>query len=535
MSIIGDRIAAQAAARGVSISGQRAIGTAHTPPRASRNAGAFRGSLSRWLPPIAYTRIQQICERVLASDRAADLTANDWAANSGINAICTNAVGTGLVPQSRIDYRRLGITRDQAKELQNDIETVWRQWAPRAHVRGLLHFDDLQYIGLRSMLRLGELVFLPVMRPTLGTPLQLAIQDLDPGRLRTPFGRETDPHIVDGVEMDDCGVPVAYWIATPRPSAADVYDPAMLTEADFKRIPAKIGLRPGIFHLFRHNEEEQVRGETILRPGMGLFRNLSDSIDGELLAQVITSSMAMFISRPLGESIPGIVQPQDADNKPDDESDHIQEIIPGSVIYGHDGEEPHVLESSRPSANWQSFCQFVLRAMAASLDLPYEVLTKDFSQTTYSSARAALIEAWRVFMLYRHWLVEHFCTPVWGMVFEEAWLNGLVKLPAGAPDFYDAMDDYCRVQWIGPSRGYIDPVKETAANVTALQNRLMTYSEVLAERGRDFEEAMDERQEEEERLAKMPPLPTMGDTPNGVHNGNGNGAGEEDSDDKKDN
>ena len=32
----------------------------------------------------------------------------------------------------------------------------------------------------------------------------------------------------------------------------------------------------------------------------------------------------------------------------------------------------------------------------------------------------------------------------------------------------------------------------------------MTYSEAIAERGRDFEEVMDEREEEEERLAAFP-------------------------------
>lgn len=142
--------------------------------------------------------------------------------------------------------------------------------------------------------------------------------------------------------------------------------------------------------------------------------------------------------------------------------------------------------------------------MAASIDMPYEVLSKDFSKTNYSSARAALLEAWRVFMLYRTWLTRHFCQPIWSMVIEEAWLGGRLKFPAAAPDFYDAMSLYTQAAWIDPSKGYVDPVKEIASTVTALENRLMTYSEAIAERGRDFEEVMDEREEEEERLAVFP-------------------------------
>jgi capsid protein len=95
------------------------------------------------------------------------------------------------------------------------------------------------------------------------------------------------------------------------------------------------------------------------------------------------------------------------------------------------------------------------------------------------------------------------------MVIEEAWLAGLITLPSGAPDFYDASFLYTQAIWIGPPRGYVDPVKEVSATVQALENRLMTYSEALAERGRDFDETMDEREEEEERLARFTTQPTQ--------------------------
>ena len=82
----------------------------------SRNSGSFRGSLSAWQPPYAHSLEHQAYERKLSQSRASDLIANDWAANSGINAITTNAVGTGLKPQSQINAKRLGITKEQALE-----------------------------------------------------------------------------------------------------------------------------------------------------------------------------------------------------------------------------------------------------------------------------------------------------------------------------------------------------------------------------------------------------------------------------------
>lgn len=473
--------------------------------RVSRNAGSFRGSLSAWQPPYAHSLEHQAYERKVSQSRAADLIANDWAANSGVNAITTNAVGTGLKPQSQISAKRLGITKEQALELQAQAEAVWNEWTPQAHVRGMLHFEDLQFLGLRTMLGKGELLHLPVMMDTPGRKVQLAIQDLLPNRLRTPLDRVSDPRIVDGVELGKHGVPEWYWLATPDAALSRSLDFSSLGSDQFTRVRARIAHRPGCFHLFRHMEEEQVRGESVLNSGMNLFRHLSDSLDNELLAQVVTASMALFIAKEEGTGMPGYVDEEEDENG---EKIFHENIVPGTVMYGNKGEQPKVLESSRPSPNFAVFSEFVLRAMAASIDMPYEVLAKDFSKTNYSSARAALLEAWRVYLLYRSWLTRHYCQPIWSMVLEEAWLTGRLRLPSGAPDFYDDIFGYTQALWIGPARGYVDPVKEIAATVTALENRLMTYSEALAERGRDFSEVMDEREIEEERLASFSTQPT---------------------------
>lgn len=74
-----------------------------------------------------------------------------------------------------------------------------------------------------------------------------------------------------------------------------------------------------------------------------------------------------------------------------------------------------------------------------------------------------MLEAWKVFTLYRQWLVSHYCQPIFQMVIEEAWLRGKLQFPAKAPDFYDAPRLYSSALWIGPARGYVDPVKEVNA------------------------------------------------------------------------
>lgn len=82
----------------------------------------------------------------------------------------------------------------------------------------------------------------------------------------------------------------------------------------------------------------------------------------------------------------------------------------------------------------------------------------------------------------------------------------MFELPKGAPGFYEARTFWCNVDWIGPSRGFVDPVKEITATILALQNRLMTYGEAWAETGRDFDEGYARMLEESPLLALLGPL-----------------------------
>ncbi len=306
----------------------------------------------------------------------------------------------------------------------------------------------------------------------------------------TPSDKRFSPPIRDGIQIPARQAPPRPTGSPPRPPASlgSFVSPSSLTSRDFTRIPARIGHRPGVFHLFRHLEEEQERGVPVLSPGMNLFRHLSDSLDNELLSQVITSSLTMFIELDEGNNIlPDYVHARrKSASEPPRYYQSVESAHHGCI--GNPNERPHMLESLSPSPNFEQFCRFlVLRSMAASVDMPYEVIAKDFSQTNYSSARAAMLEAWKVFTLYRQWLVSHYCQPIFQMVIEEAWLRGKLQFPAKAPDFYDAPRLYSSALWIGPARGYVDPVKEVNAVCKEIDYGLKTRREALAERGRDLQ------------------------------------------------
>lgn len=482
---------------------QAAIYQGHPVPSASLESGAFRGSLKNYLPTRVHGRDMAAFERGLTMTRVEDLYGNDGIAKSGVNSIATNVIGTGLTPQSVIPAKRLGLKPKAAKDVADQMEWLWSEWCGQAHYREQMGFEDLQMLGLRSLIRAGEMVHLPVMEDRPGSRFSLRIQDIRPSRLRTPWDKQFEPLLHDGVEVTPTGVPTAYWIASPPPSAfprGGILDDSALTSGQFRRIPARIGHRRGLFHVFRAESEEQFRGTSCLAPAVKFFRHLNDSIDYELMAQVLAAAFPVFVGLENGpQSLPGYVE-EETDGE---EKRYYQDIPPGGVMYGNKGEKPEVLESKRPSANFLNFCELVLRILASSLEIPYEVLTKDFSKTTYSSARAALLEAWRVYEVYRSFFVRHYCQPIWTMVQEEAWLRGYLRLPKSAPDFYAGLAYWCNTRWIGPARGYIDPTKEIAANIAAIKAGLMTRSEAIAERGGDFDEVSEQLANEQARLKEL--------------------------------
>lgn len=482
--------------------------------RVSRNAGSYRGTLSGWHPPISISGQTVSAERELSSLRAEDLTSNDWAGRSMVSSFADNVVGFGLNPQSRLNAERLGISHDDAAKLQTDMELCFSRWCREADARGQQHFQDMQYLACLSVVRRGEFISLPLMLDRPGRKYSLTIQAVNPSRLSTPSDMTSRTDVIDGIELDDLGAPVAYWIENARPERSGLFGFAAGASGsrDYVRQVARIAHRPGVFHCFTASDEEQVRGESMLGPAANLFRHSADSFEFELMAQILQASMPIFISTRDPQSAAGFgairppqgtaVQPAAPMGSSAPPSRH-RAVRPGQILYGNANEVPTMLQGNHPSSNFMPFQELVIRAMAASMGMPYEVLLKDFSKTNYSSARAALLEAWRVFMRLRKWMVRHYCQPVYAMVIEEAFLRGYWTRPAGAPDFYDAVDLYTATEWVGPKRGYIDPVKETVANLKAIEGGIGTYADAIAENGGDWETSFAQQALEKQRRLEL--------------------------------
>jgi lambda family phage portal protein len=463
-----------------------------------RTGGGASGTLSNWSPR-RLTWPEEGRQREKIVDRANDIAANNAHGACLIDSIALNSVHTGLWPQSKPNFKRLGISEEQAQEIAAQAEWEFEQFARTADASApsaetaTCNFYGIQFQNIYSLLVNGEFLNLPLMINDSSRRYSLALQVLDPIRLRTPLGLSATKNIRDGIRLGDRGQPVGYFIADPE----DGRFTNSLDLRHYREIPPMAGHRPLVFHRFHKKAPESVRGMSIIAPAMKFFRDMSDYLDFELVGAIMAASFPVFIQKT------GSFDPNDlGESGSVGDPTRYQEVGPG-IMYGNPGEEPHILSNPRPGNSFGIFVETILRGAGAAAGMPYEVIAKDFSKTNYSSARAALEEAWRVFGMYQDWMITYFCQVVWEMVFEEAWLRGRIRLPIGAPDFYAARAEYCAASWIVPERTNLDPVKEMVAAIMGKNNNITTDAEIAARRGKDWEAQYQQRSRERKLAADL--------------------------------
>jgi lambda family phage portal protein len=178
------------------------------------------------------------------------------------------------------------------------------------------------------------------------------------------------------------------------------------------------------------------------------------------LAADISGMFSVFIKtedpqNPLGESaIP-------YSDQIDTQDENSYEMGAGAIMALEPNQSIEIANPGRPNTAFDGFITSLARQIGVALELPYELLIKHFT-ASYSASRAALLEAWKMFRMKRVWLASNFCQPIYEEWLTEAILKGRIE----AKGFFDdaaIKQAWCGVEWVGPSQGQIDPIKEANA------------------------------------------------------------------------
>ena len=224
----------------------------------------------------------------------------------------------------------------------------------------------------------------------------------------------------------------AYWICNRHPLGSNsAVDAAGLTWQRVEAYGDTTGRR-NVLHIMSRERIGQRRGVPLLAPVLESLKQLGRYTDAEITAAVISAMFTVFVKsqnpsdgRPFGEMIP-------AEELIDSADQSSIELGPGAIIDLNPGEEVQFADPKHPNTGYDEFTNATIRLIGAGLEIPPEVMMKQFT-TSYSAARGALNEFWRTCSMQRDWFTDDFCQPVYEEWFAEAVARGRIHAPGFSP------------------------------------------------------------------------------------------------------
>jgi lambda family phage portal protein len=448
--------------------------------------------------------------------RVRDMVRNDGWAAGAVTRILDNAVGSNLRPIARPDHRFLAkfsgnkaFDHIWAKEYSSAVDANWRTWAVTDLGRYCdagrnMTFGQLMRVAFRHKLIDGDALavmqWIPDRVHLGGARYCTAVQLVDPDRLSNPNLRFDQMTMRGGVEIDRWGAAIAYHIR--KAHEGDWFSAA--ESVTWERVPRETAWgRPIVVHDYESDRASQHRG------GVGIFTPVLQRLkmlvkyDGvELDAAIINAIFAAYVESPFDHDMMAEAL-EDEEKLPFYQGVRKEFHDNKSIMLGNSripmlfpGEKINTVNAARPTGNFDSFEAAVLRNVAAGTGLSAQQVSNNWSDVNYSSARGALLEAWKTLHRRRHDFAEGFAGLPRSAWLEESHEVDDLPLPKGAPDFISCRGAYSRCRWMGPGKGWISPTEEAGAAIMRMDGALSTLEDECAEQGLEFEEVLEQRKYE---------------------------------------
>jgi lambda family phage portal protein len=208
--------------------------------------------------------------------------------------------------------------------------------------------------------------------------------------------------------------------------------------------------------------------------------------EAEVVRARAASALMGFITSPEGELVGDEIY----------DGDRVSEFTPGVFKYLQPGESVTVPDLNAPDGQLEPFTRSMLRAAAAGIGVSFESISKNFSESNYSSSRLSLLEERDTYKVMQRYMIENFHQEVFAAWMDMAVLSGELNLPG----YETNPERYRTAKWVPRSWEWVDPQKEVNAYKIAVRSGFKTLGQVIAEQGGDLDDYLTARQSE---LAKL--------------------------------
>lgn len=417
-------------------------------------------------------------------------------AAAAINIVRTKMIGSGLRLKCAINRHILNISDTEAEKWQKYVEAEFEAYASKAVNCDALakdNFYSLQSTAVKSWLMSGD-VFAALKRvpEERFNPYSLRIQLIEADRVRTPVDEDmldygtgiygftegitqNGNRIHDGVEVDKNGKIVAYYVHNDYPNQVIWTEPSAAVRVEAR---GKLTGLPNILQIMDAERPDQYRGVTYYAPAIESFVQARRFVGSTLVAATIQSMMTGWIQRDENISDMSFLE-EDEGNGEEESFESEYEMRPGEVYKLKRGEKIVFGNPNVPGTGIAEFLNEIFTMCGAALEIPKEVLLKQFN-ASYSASKGALEEMREMIKMRRSWFVADFCKPIYEVWLAEAVAKGRIKAPGffADPLIHEA---WCGSRWDGPAQTLLDPKKEAEANELIVKNRWKTNEQVTRE------------------------------------------------------
>ena len=414
-------------------------------------------------------------------DRSRELVRNNPYARQAKRTTQINIVGTGMKFQSLVVQQRGG-KRDQ--RVNNIIEEGWEDWtkADSCDCAGKYSFHQFEWLAAGALCESGEAIFRIVRKPFGNSEVPLALQIIESDLLDEEYDGKTlnkSNEWRNGVEVDEWGRAIRYAILTKHPGDAYYLDFSANKKLHIF-VPAE-----DIIHLFLPERPGQNRGVPWFHSVMADMHQLQGYEEAAVIRARAGASIMGFIQNDQGELIGDEVE----------NHQRIQSFEPGTFRYLMPNESVNVPDIDYPSQQYEMFVKNKIRRFATGIGCSFETISKDFSETNYSSSRLSLLEDREHWKFCQKYIIDNFHYRVFKEWLDLAVLSGVIDFP----DYASNSKRYCKPRWTPPAQHYVDPLKEIKAYREAEQAGYMTKSQVIAQtNGGDYDDIVSEIAREQE-------------------------------------
>ena len=404
-------------------------------------------------------------------------------------------------------------SQEKDERRNNALLTAWNSWCrpDSCDVTGRLSFHGIEMSLVGALPESGEVGIRLVRQPMGRSRVPLALELIEADQIDddyTGYSDRAGHYWRMGVELNEWGRPTRYAILRKHPGDSDL---STYTDGTQKHIFVDAA---DFIHVFIPERIGQNRGIPWFASVITTSWNLGKYEEAHWTRKRVQANSLGWIQTPEPETFGSV----EDDGTPALEGDkRLWNTEPGSYNFLLPGEVAMPPDFGPDDGQYEAVVRNLARRFAAGYGCSYETLSRDFSESNYSSSRLSILEDrdhWRVIQSV---LIQQ----VHQRIFEE-WLSAAALSTLPMPLFNDVFvrpERYTTPHWQARAWSWVDPAKEMKAMELARTLQLQTHAEQIMEyTGNDFNSTISTIAKENEikqrlGLGAAPPSPAAAPEP----------------------